>query len=108
LTAPGGFRICAETSAGSVRYVALHSQFGGLCRIANPWGAGVSARVRSGHTTLQESAESVLLVPTERNRTYTIETAELPLFGTVRVQRTGRRSVAPRRLNDRLLGSEAA
>ncbi len=107
LLAPGGFRVSAETTPGRVKYVAVHSQFGGPFRIANPFGSGAISRVRSGHTTLHETCDPVLLIQTERDHTYTIEHTDLPLFRTVPTQRTGHRSQAPRLLNDRMLGKAA-
>jgi len=37
LAAIGGFRVCAERVGGSIRWLAIESHSGGVCRVVNPW-----------------------------------------------------------------------
>jgi hypothetical protein len=46
LLAVGDFLVSSRLTDGHVRYVRITSRRGGLCRLANPWGAGQTVRVR--------------------------------------------------------------
>ena len=46
LLAVGDFLVSSMLTDGHVRYVRITSRRGGLCRLANPWGAGQTVRVR--------------------------------------------------------------
>ncbi len=104
LAAPGGFRVCAEANEGRVSYVAVHSLLGGICRIANPWGAGQPTLIHDGRAVVMETSEPILAFETKRSGVYVIEPAGSPLGRSMRMRLTGRRNDSPKRLDDRMLG----
>ncbi len=104
LAAPGGFRICAEAIDGKARYVAVRSLLGGVCRIANPWGAGIWSRVVDGRQVVFESDAAVLDLETRRGGIYLIERADSPLGRVLRIRLRGRRNELPKILGSRMLG----
>lgn len=58
LLAVGDFLVSSKISNGKVAYVRVTSQRGGICRLANPWGANQSVQVRfsNGKSTVMHGA----------------------------------------------------
>lgn len=92
LAAPGGFRISAEMLEGRVRYVAVRSLIGGLCRLVNPWGEDAQVRVLDGRQTIAEASGPILAFETTAGGTYLIEQSDFPLSRAVRIRFYGRRN----------------
>ncbi len=108
LAAPGGFRVSAEATGAMPSYVAVHSLFGGICRLANPWGAGFPVRILDGREIVAESAEAVLTFETQPGHIYAIEREDFSLARAVRVRLDGRRNDRPKKCGNRMLGLNAA
>lgn len=49
LWAEGGFTVTSEMLHGEIRYVAIHSERGEVCCLADPW-PGETAALRIGHS----------------------------------------------------------
>ena len=104
LTAPGGFRVCAEARRGTIFYAAIRSLLGGTCRMNNPWGEGKKLRISIGRTIVIETAEAVVEWPTIRNGVYLVEQSQHLLARTVRIKLTGRKNTKSKQFGDNELG----
>jgi hypothetical protein len=107
LAAPGGFRVSAEVLEGKVRYIAVRSLVGGLCRLVNPWGEGATVRILDGRQTLAEVSGPILAFETVAGGTYLIERSDFPLSRAVRIRFHGRRNEACKTAGRLLLGLPA-
>ena len=71
LRAEGGFLVSAELVDGRARYVAVESERGGVCRVANPFDDACRVTV-GGHEVLVAKVARVVFA-TEPGRTYLLE-----------------------------------
>ncbi|MCY2994921.1 MAG: hypothetical protein NTY19_44725 [Planctomycetota bacterium] len=77
LRAETGFLVVSERAAGQIRYIALESLFGGVCRLVRPWKA--RARVTQDGQTIVETGEPEIVFPTAKGKTYLVECVDAPL-----------------------------
>ena len=77
LRARGGFLVTAEVHAGTLRYALVESEWGGPCRLANPWGA--TAVVTCAGKAVLRSDKPVLEFATAKGKVYRVERAGAPL-----------------------------
>jgi hypothetical protein len=77
LRAETGFMVVSERAAGQVRYVAIESLFGDICRLVKPWKA--RARVTQDGQTIVETGEAEFSFPTAKGKTYLVECTDAPL-----------------------------
>lgn len=77
LRAETGFLVTSERAAGQVRYLALESLFGDVCRVVNPWDD--SYRVLDQDRTIGEGRGAEIVFPTEAGRTYLVERVAAPV-----------------------------
>ena len=68
LLAVGGFLVSSSISAGKVESVEVISQIGGVCRLANPWGAETEVQVHLAGNRTELLRGEVLSVKTSRNQ----------------------------------------
>jgi hypothetical protein len=69
--------VVSERAAGQVRYVAIESLFGDICRLVKPWKA--RARVTQDGQTIVETGEAEFSFPTAKGKTYLVECTDAPL-----------------------------
>lgn len=72
-----GFMVVSERAAGQVRYVAIESLFGDMCRLVNPW--NVRVRVTQSGQTIAETDDAQIAFPTAEGKTYLVERLDGPV-----------------------------
>ena len=75
--ARGGFMVVGEVDRGRVSYALIESQWGGPCKLANPWSETVVVRCQ-GREILRSDAP-VLRFATDANCVYRVERAAEPV-----------------------------
>lgn len=77
LWAEDGFRVTSECANGDIRYIAVESTRGGLCRVCLPWTASVC--IRTGHTEAAFTLDGkILSFETAPDTRYLIFRREFP------------------------------
>lgn len=77
LWAEDGFRVTSECANGDIRYIAVESARGGLCRVCLPWTASVC--IRTGHTEAAFTLDGkILSFETAPDTRYLIFRREFP------------------------------
>ena len=77
LCAEDGFRVTSECANGDIRYIAVESTRGGLCRVCLPWTASVC--IRAGHTEAAFTLDGkILSFETAPDTRYLIFRREFP------------------------------
>ena len=77
LCAEDGFRVTSECANGDIRYIAVESTRGGLCRVCLPWTASVC--IRTGHTEAAFTLDGkILSFETAPDTRYLIFRREFP------------------------------
>lgn len=77
LRARGGFLVTADVNQGQVRYALIESQWGGPCKLVNPWKQ--TARVTCDGGEVLRADSELLAFATEKGRVYRLERASEPL-----------------------------
>ncbi len=71
LLARGGFLVTSSMRGGQIEFVELRSQFGGECRLRNPWGTGAVTLYRNGQRA-QDLKGALLKFGTARGETVVV------------------------------------
>lgn len=78
LWAEGDFEVTSESVCGEVRYIAICSAGGSVCRLEDPW-PGEAVTVRCKYSQLEyERAGGVISFPTQREQLYMVFRSEFP------------------------------
>ena len=107
LAAQGGFLISAERAAGAVRWVAVESRAGGMCRIERPWsGEGLVCLDVGGARMRLDGDGPIVEFPTEAGSRYLLLRNEADLGRWRTIGLRPERRMAPRKLKRAILGRE--
>jgi len=104
--ATGAFLVTSEMRSGEIAYVAIFSEQGGECRVANPWETG-GVRVREAHSrriVVPATSERILTFSTVKGGTYTVEREAKPMDSYPVLNVQGARQTGPRLLPPVMIG----
>lgn len=104
LKAIHGYCVSAEEVEGDIRFIAIHSEHGGICRVENPWNKERVQITSSGNFLSYSDEKGVLQFQTEKGKDYIITRAEAPLAQYYQTPFSSTPNLAPKEWHGKILG----